>query len=367
MPTSLPDAALNLWRMRIGLHAKFVAVVFVFAAIAGSRSTHAADGFALAQDGDLDAFGDMREQLERLGATVVIAQFGRIESLAGPEDSPQFAKAYRELVDQFQGQARLVVLVTPTPFEKPPSPLIPDLSKRNLDLALRVKKTASISAEREAGFVSMFDGETLDGWSVSNAKAAKAWTVRDGAIVGDGDAKGDEVRSYLVYDKNREIADFELKFSYRLPGKGNTGVSIRARKDDTGKRDFQGYHADLGHVGIGKQVLGAWDFHTPGRREHACFRGDRLVIDENDNPTVTKIDGAVTVGDIRKDDWNEVHVVAKGNSFRFFINGKPASEFTEHLPPDRRLAKGMIQLQLHDPGMVVYFKDLRIKILEETQ
>ena len=42
---------------------------------------------------------------------------------------------------------------------------------------------------------------------------------------------------------------------------------------------------DLGHVGIGKNVLGAWDFHTPGRKEHACFRGDRLVIDENDRPT----------------------------------------------------------------------------------
>lgn len=26
--------------------------------------------------------------------------------------------------------------------------------------------------------------------------------------------------------------------------------------------------------------------------------------------------------------------------------------------------KGMIQLQLHDPGMIVYFKDVRLKILE---
>ncbi len=204
----------------------------------------------------------------------------------------------------------------------------------------------------------MFDGKSLKGWSVMPVKAAKAWSADDGMIVGEGD-KG---RSYLVYDK-KEIGDFELKLSYRFVGKGNSGVNIRARKDETGKRGFQAYHADFGHLGIGKQVLGAWDFHTPGRREHACFRGDRLVIDENDKPTVTKIEGAVTSSDIRKGDWNDVYVIAKGNNFKFFINGKLSSEFTEHLKKERRLHKGMIQLQLHDPGMVVHFKNLRIKIL----
>ena len=148
-----------------------------------------------------------------------------------------------------------------------------------------------------------------------------------------------------------------------IPGEGNSGISIRAREDRTGKRMFQSYHADLGHVGIGDQVLGAWDFHTPGRREHACFRGDRLVIDANDEPTVTKIDGAITPDEIHKGDWNHVRLIVKGNTFQFFINEKPASAFIEHLPEARRLDRGMIQLQLHDPGMTVHFRDLRIKIL----
>ncbi|MCH8046298.1 MAG: DUF1080 domain-containing protein [Planctomycetes bacterium] len=218
---------------------------------------------------------------------------------------------------------------------------------------------AAAEPASEPGFVSMFDGKSLRGWSVMPAKAAKAWTVKDGMIVGDGD-KG---RCYLVFDKG-DIADFEMKLSYRFPGKGNSGISIRARKDPTGKRGFQSYHADFGHLGIGRQVLGAWDFHTPGRREHACLRGDRLVIDKHDKPTLTKIEGAVTPADIHKGGWNHVHVIAKGNNFKFFINGKPAAEFTEHLDKKRRLDKGMIQLQLHDPGMVVHFKELRIKILK---
>ena len=209
------------------------------------------------------------------------------------------------------------------------------------------------------GFVSIFDGKTLKGWEAVPAKTAPAWSVKDGMIVGNGD-KG---RGYLVYE-NKQIADLELKFSYRFPGKGNSGVSIRARVDKTRKRLFQSYHADLGHLGIGRQILGAWDFHTPGRKEHSCLRGDRLVIDENDRPTLTKIKGAVTQKDIKKGDWNTVHVIAKGNNFKFFINDKPAAEFTEHLPQAKRLDKGMILFQLHDRGMIVHFKDIRLKILK---
>jgi len=219
----------------------------------------------------------------------------------------------------------------------------------------------AISAEKadKDGFVSIFDGKTLDGWKASPNKAASSWNVKDGILVGDGD-KG---HSYLVYQK-QDIADMELKLRYRFPGKGNSGISIRTRKDQTGRRAYQCYHADLGHVGKGRQVLGAWDFHTPGRREHACFRGDRLVIDEKDKPTITKIKDAVTVDDIHKGEWNEVHLIAKGNNFKFYINGKLASEFTENLPAEKRLDKGMILLQVHDPGMVVEFKDIRLKILK---
>lgn len=211
----------------------------------------------------------------------------------------------------------------------------------------------------KGGFVSIFDGKTLKGWEVMPAKTAPAWTVKDGMIVGDGD-KG---TGYIAYE-NRELADLELKLSYRFPGKGNSGISIRARKDKTGRRHFQSYHADLGHLGIGKNVLGAWDFHTPGRREHGCFRGDRLVIDEKDKPKKTKIKDAVTAADIKKGEWNDVHIIVKDNNFKFYINAKLASEFTEHLLMDKRLDKGMIQLQLHDPGMIVHFKDIRLKIVK---
>ena len=216
------------------------------------------------------------------------------------------------------------------------------------------------AAGEETGFVSMFDGKTLNGWQVSSKQAQQAWFVQDGMIVGNGD-KG---RSYLIYDRDRDVANFELKFRYRLPDKGNTGVNIRARVDDAKRRDYQAYHADLGHIGIGKNVLGAWDFHTPGRKEHGCNRGQRLVIDAQDQATYTEIEDAVTVADIRDRDWNDVRVIARDNRFQMYLNGKLSAEFIEHLPQQRRLHRGMIQFQLHDPGMVVHFKDLYLKILK---
>ena len=219
---------------------------------------------------------------------------------------------------------------------------------------------ASVQGAAKDGFVSMFDGKTLKGWEATPVKIAPAWTVQDGMIVGNGD-KG---RGYLTYTANKNVADLELKFSYRFPGKGNSGVNIRAIPDKTRRRDFQSYHADLGHLGIGKNVMGAWDFHTPGRREHRCFRGDRLVIAENDQPTITPIKNTLTAADIRKGDWNHVHIIVEGNRFQLFINGKLSSEFTEHLPQAKRLQSGMIQLQLHDPGMIVQFRDLQLKMLK---
>ena len=73
-------------------------------------------------------------------------------------------------------------------------------------------------------------------------KIAKAWGVEDGMIVGDGD----QGRGHLVFE-NEELVNFELKLRYRFPGKGNSGISVRARKDKTGRRAYQSYHADLGH------------------------------------------------------------------------------------------------------------------------
>jgi len=239
--------------------------------------------------------------------------------------------------------------------------------KTKLRFELRQSKLYSFCLESLAqaelpnnpGFVSIFDGETLAGWQAVPPESAPDWTVRDGAIVGRGSA---DRLSYLVW-KDEDLADFELELRYRLPARGNTGVEIRSRPDPTGKRPFEGYHADLGHVGIGPHILGAWDFHFAKRTEYPCPRGTRLTVDEDGKPHSSRISGALTVADVRPHQWNDVRIIARGNHFQFFINGKLASEFTDNARRGR-LDRGAVGLQIHDKGMHVEFKDVRLKKLD---
>ena len=83
-----------------------------------------------------NGFGNRVEQLERQKITLVIAQFGQLESMQGEEKLEDFENAYNRLTGDYLKQARQVVLVTPLAFEKPVSPLLPDLTVHNPALAL---------------------------------------------------------------------------------------------------------------------------------------------------------------------------------------------------------------------------------------
>ncbi len=74
---------------------------------------------------------DWAQQLAEAGATIVIAQFGQMESLAGIPKLPDFIAAYERLIAEFRRDDRAVILVTPIPFEKPASPQARDLTEAN--------------------------------------------------------------------------------------------------------------------------------------------------------------------------------------------------------------------------------------------
>jgi hypothetical protein len=58
------------------------------------------------------------DQLQRVGATVVLVQFGLIESLAGPAKLADFTSAYEQLLDHLAADGRRVALITPGIFEQ---------------------------------------------------------------------------------------------------------------------------------------------------------------------------------------------------------------------------------------------------------
>lgn len=73
------------------------------------------------------------------------------------------------------------------------------------------------AAERATGFVSLFDGQTLSGWT----GATEGYTVVNGAIQCLPNKGGN-----LLTEK--DYSDFTLRLEFRLPPGGNNGVGIRA-------------------------------------------------------------------------------------------------------------------------------------------
>ena len=111
-----------------------------------------------------NGFGNRVEQLERQKITLVIAQFGRLESMEGKERLEDFAKAYDRLIDDYLKQAKQLVVVTPLAFEKPANYLLPDLTVHNPTLSVYVGKIREMAEERKLVFVDLFTGGPR-GWT----------------------------------------------------------------------------------------------------------------------------------------------------------------------------------------------------------
>ena len=75
---------------------------------------------------------------------------------------------------------------------------------------------STVNADDEAGFVSLFDGESLKGW----VGAVDGYAVEDGAITCIADRGGNLMSA-------KEYADFILRLEFRLPAGGNNGVGLR--------------------------------------------------------------------------------------------------------------------------------------------
>ncbi len=100
-------------------------------------------------------FGPWRRQLDRAGASVIVAQFGQLEALEGKGALEAFTAACEKLFEEFSGRTKRLVLLSPTPFEGR-SPPLPDLFARNDDLRAYVGALRAIAERRKAIFVDLF-------------------------------------------------------------------------------------------------------------------------------------------------------------------------------------------------------------------
>lgn len=105
--------------------------------------------------------------------------------------------------------------------------------KQVLCLAL-VLLLAPIASAEEAGFVSLFDGKTLNGW----ISEPGSYTVENGAIVCVTGSKGN-----LLSEK--EYADFVIRFEFKLTAGANNGLGIRCPKKTAGNLHLDGIELQI--------------------------------------------------------------------------------------------------------------------------
>jgi len=226
--------------------------------------------------------------------------------------------------------------------------------------ATLIVQTALVSGA-ERGFVSIFNGKDLTGWDGN----PKLWSVKDGAITGrttaDNPAKGN---TFLIWT-NGTVADFELRCSFRLvPGdsKGfaNSGIQYRSKVADPANWVVGGYQADME---AGPTYTGI--LYEERMRGILAQRGEKVVIGQDGKKQVVGSVGnaAEIEASIKKGEWNDYVIIAKGNHLQQFVNGKQTIDVVDEEEAKRALS-GILALQLHaGPPMMAQFKNIRIKKL----
>jgi hypothetical protein len=210
------------------------------------------------------------------------------------------------------------------------------------------------------GYRSVFDGKSLDDWEYDPVY----WRVEDGCMVGEVTPATILSRNTFIIRKDLVLEDFELKVEYRISESGNSGVSYRNERVADVPHALKGYQADID----GKNKYTGQNYEERGR-QFLALRGQTSVIDSHyESPSHPSVGAMDFRNDplnryIRKNDWNEYHIVAKGNRLQHYINGTLMSEVTDDDATNRRLS-GLLGVQVHvGPPMKVEFKNFRVKPL----
>jgi hypothetical protein len=209
-----------------------------------------------------------------------------------------------------------------------------------------------IAFEDHEGWVSLFDGQSLKDWDGN----LEVWKLEGGAITGTSTSG----TVYLVW-KGGEPANFELKAEMKLEGNGlNSGIQYRsARTGQTGAAALKGYQADFDFAGRYTGQL--YEQGTP--RGIIAWRGQVVRAEQGKRPRLLSMlgdpDEMKTL--IKTGDWNQVHIIARGNMLTHIINGRTMSIFIDD-DPTMAAAKGVIALQVENTGKVS-FRNLWLKNL----
>ena len=217
-----------------------------------------------------------------------------------------------------------------------------------LTLVFGLTAAASSSAQADKGWVSIFDGKSLEGWIQKNGTAK--YRVENGTIVGTTETGSPN--SFLCSEKL--YGDFELEFEVKCHDRLNSGVQIRSKTKEA-KGD-----AKFGRV-YGPQV----EIESSGK---SGAEAGYVYGEATGRGWLTPIERLKPHKHFKDGHWNAYRIVAKGARIQTWINGKKIEDLTDE-PILETHPKGFIGLQVHgipkNQGPYdVSWRHIRIKSLD---
>lgn len=210
----------------------------------------------------------------------------------------------------------------------------------------------------ESGFTPIFDGSSMKGWNCDT----NFWRVENGEIIGETTATHQPPQNIFCIWKGGAPGDFELKLQYKLSGAdtGNSGIQYRSiEMPEVAQWVLKGYQFDID----AKQTYTGQMYEERGRA-FLGLRGQIVNI-----PDGKKTGSIGTTGDsdqlkslIKVGDWNDVHIIAHGNTMIHMINGRVMCVVVDDDVANRRMA-GEIGIQLHKTpnDMKMEVRNIRLK------
>lgn len=210
--------------------------------------------------------------------------------------------------------------------------------------------------DSDAGFVPIFDGKSLNGWEGDS----RYWRVENGEIVGEvTPATLLKQNNFLIW-RGGQPANFELKVQFRISAQGNSGINYRSEEFPGTKYLLKGYQADIDganrYTGQNYEERGRTFLAPRGTITYAATRQKPAVI--------AQIGSAEELKQyIKNGDWNEYHVIARGNVLIHVLNGHVMCEVIDEDTEHRKMS-GLIGVQVHvGPPMKIEYRSFLLKQL----
>jgi hypothetical protein len=186
----------------------------------------------------------------------------------------------------------------------------------------------------ETGFVSLFDGKSMNGWKVNENQTS--WAVKDGMLVCQGE------RSHIFYvGDDKPFKNFHFKAEVMTEPNSNAGIYFHTKYQESGwpKYGFE-CQVNLSYKSDPRKTSSLYavkDVLEPAAKDKEWYLQEIIVVGKK---IILKVNGKTQVEYIEPDDQ------------------KAGSDFT------RKLDEGTFALQAHDPGSKVYFRNIRVKRLD---